>query len=937
MVKGNDVQREATVSFPDGTPAVSVPVMVEEGPVLLTDQRGLAVIETDTPANTSSFSLEVIAGEGSVAREGHVTADIYRSPSQSYLHIRAPHTPVKMGQSLDIELRAHTQGDGGTINHIYYLVTSKGRILSAERVARGDPTRLRLLVVPDMVPTFRLLAYYYTGKAEIVANSVWIDVEDKCRGRVEMKDLDEVYKPGSEFDLHFSTNDGANVSFVAVDSAMYILNNKNRLTPRKMFEAMNSYDLGCSYGGGAKSSEVFMDAGLSFLSDVDVSGFRQDDTCKKGIERQRRGIPLDDEFSSILSGQRGGRLRKCCLDGAAKILMPLDCRQRAQRVADSWCREVFMACCEHKMGKRRNQTKVELGRSRVDTAVVVLDKQIFDESSVHVRSHFPQSWLWETFAAGQAGDHRITSNIPDSITTWEIQAVGMFENKGFCVEEPKKMKVFRPFFLAMNLPYSVRRHEQVIVKVTLYNYLQQSVKVAVYMKDAEGLCSSLGSRENAATLEVPGKAARSIDLTLVPLAVGSLPVHVFAFRHGGGHTDALLKHLRVLYEGKVEQKESSIVLNAKVKRSIEILERPPTNVIPDARNYLYVKPTASILGNAVENALTPAGIDKLITEPMGCAEQTAMHMAPTVFAVEYLDQTEQWISLAAERKDEALSLIEKGYTRILVFKKDDGSYGAWKTRPSSTWLTAFIVKIFCIVKRHVAVNEKLVFQSVSYLIRAQRDDGHFDDPHPLLMKAMQGGVGGTESQVTLTAFVTVALQHFLNTFLQPNSPNIAKLRESIGKAVGFLGQELPNIRQPYTVAISAYALQEDSLGLPSPVASAFSGTTVTLSHPSSDVSLEEEWLFGAAAVSGSETEGAGIGRKRAAIPDSDSEDDGGGRWDVPGMLDIGAEIDRWRLVKGYLKVRSDEEVAKTLLDLYLKTHASPPQPRTPIPVCVMKL
>lgn len=26
-----------------------------------------------------------------------------------------------------------------------------------------------------------------------------------------------------------------------------------------------------------------------------------------------------------------------------------------------------------------------------------------------------------------------------------------------------------------------------------------------------------------------------------------------------------------------------------------------------------------------------------------------------------------------------------GYERILTFRKEDGSYGAWLTRPSSTW------------------------------------------------------------------------------------------------------------------------------------------------------------------------------------------------------------------------------------------------------------
>ncbi|XP_062904342.1 uncharacterized protein LOC134346714 [Mobula hypostoma] len=133
--------------------------------------------------------------------------------------------------------------------------------------------------------------------------------------------------------------------------------------------------------------------------------------------------------------------------------------------------------------------------------------------------------------------------------------------------------------------------------------------------------------------------------------------------------------------------------------------------------------------------------------------------------------------------------------------------------------------------------------------------------------------------------------------------------------------------------------QEELYSLPSPAASAFSGTTVTLSHPSSDVSLEEECLVNTTVASESETEGTEMvtnRRKRPAFPDEDSKGSNV-RWDRPGLLDIGAEIDRWNFVKGYLKLKTDEEMAGVLLDLYMKTHASPPHPLTSFPVFVKKV
>lgn len=43
----------------------------------------------------------------------------------------------------------------------------------------------------------------------------------------------------------------------------------------QVFKAMNSYDLGCSKGGGADSAQVFTDVGLAFLSDTIKSNLRE--------------------------------------------------------------------------------------------------------------------------------------------------------------------------------------------------------------------------------------------------------------------------------------------------------------------------------------------------------------------------------------------------------------------------------------------------------------------------------------------------------------------------------------------------------------------------------------------------------------------------------------------------------------------------------------
>lgn len=41
-----------------------------------------------------------------------------------------------------------------------------------------------VIVTKDMMPSFRIVAYYFTNANEVVSDSVWVDVEDTCLGSV---------------------------------------------------------------------------------------------------------------------------------------------------------------------------------------------------------------------------------------------------------------------------------------------------------------------------------------------------------------------------------------------------------------------------------------------------------------------------------------------------------------------------------------------------------------------------------------------------------------------------------------------------------------------------------------------------------------------------------------------------------------------------------
>ncbi|MGH0187849.1 UNVERIFIED_CONTAM: hypothetical protein FKN15_026736 [Acipenser sinensis] len=205
--------------------------------------------------------------------------------------------------------------------------------------------------------------------------------------------------------------------------------------------------------------------------------------------------------------------------------------------------------------------------------------------------------------------------------------------------------------------------------------------------------------------------------------------------------------------------------------------------------------------------------------PTGCGEQTMISMGPAAYSTRYLDHSKQWKELPAGLRDQALEFIRAGYTRILTYKKKDGSYGAWIDYGSSTWLTAFVLKTLSQVRSYADVQNEEIEDPASYLLTQQLHSGEFHDPKPVIHREMQGGVGGVDSRISLTAFVTIALHHSLaaqtgeklqrvvstSTLPAPGGA-LTDQKDAIDKSTEYLQDKILKVNRPYSLAISAYAL-----------------------------------------------------------------------------------------------------------------------------------
>ena len=97
--------------------------------------------------------------------------------------------------------------------------------------------------------------------------------------------------------------------------------------------------------------------------------------------------------------------------------------------------------------------------------------------------------------------------VPDTITSWVITGFSVDPVYGLgLVEAPTKVKVFRQFFVSLDLPYSVIRGEVVSIPIVVFNYFTEDLTAEVTLKnDGEFEFTDVSNDVN----ETPSKSSLS--------------------------------------------------------------------------------------------------------------------------------------------------------------------------------------------------------------------------------------------------------------------------------------------------------------------------------------------------------------------------------------------------------------------------------------------
>ncbi len=681
------------------------------------------LIEISPPENSVALTIETTA-EGVQASK---VLEASYSPSGNFIHVEQISEGIpQIGQEVRFKIHSTRQA----VN-FYYEVISRGKVVFTDFTRSSE---IAFDTTPLMAPSSRLLVYQILPNSEISADYIPFKVEVEYPHDVKAEFSQQEARPGEKISIEISTEGEARVGIAAVDKSVFILA-ENRLNMQQVFDELERLYMAPQVELHEASIypaittrgalEVFDDAGVVVLSNNKIP---------EGKEYQWQNQ------TGFWEGVWNFFNDRMMVEDAAVELAVEEAEEMSEMA----------------------------GKGAEDGTSGLAEVE-------RVRQYFPETWLWEVITTDTNGKASLEVEVPDTITTWMLRAVALSNEKGLGVAEDE-LRAFQPFFLKVDLPYSVIRGEEFPVRVAVYNYLDQPQDVLVQIEE-EDWFELLDDSEK--TVRIDANDISGVDFKISVNKLGINKVKVTA--RSKESADAVIKTVIIEPEGIARELVENFVLSG---GSYKVVDTSiPFNVVEDSGR-AYIALTSSYLTQTID------GLEELIQMPFGCGEQNMIAFAPDVYITKYLQESGQ---IKPEIMARAEKMMITGYQRELTYRRSDGSFSAFgqDDKKGSLWLTAFVLKCFSQAKGLMYIDDNVLDEAADWINAHQNSDGSFDLVGFVHHQEMMGGLQGKNA---LTAYIAIALLEAGET-------------AAAGKAIDFLERKLDEMDDAYTLAITNYAFE----------------------------------------------------------------------------------------------------------------------------------
>ncbi|KAG5667162.1 hypothetical protein PVAND_015159 [Polypedilum vanderplanki] len=603
-----------------------------------------------------------------------------------------------------------------------YIVIGRNKILASARHQVGGLKKFKFSFnsTVEMLPITRLIVFYLTNDGEIISDHLDLTYETELKNFLTINLSKNETKPNTLVNLTFKSMPNSYVGLLGVDQSVLLLKSGNDIDKNLVSNELSLYTWPNVFNSDWEEP-------TTFLYYNDFASTLVFTNAKAEYERQNLFRP-DIAFPS------------------------------AQGTTTSV-----------PFAPPTTQIKPEVNPS---------------PNEIVTRKFFPETWLFDCIE-NTNGTKTITKVIPDTITSWIITGFSLNLNDGLgLTKESSKLTVFQPFFIALNLPYSIKRGETIAIEVIIFNYMTNDLKdTTVYLYENSDF-KFVNSKEKSQKITAKSNTGTSVKFTITPTKIGYITLIVEAISSFAG--DKIQKLLLVEAEGITEYVNEAVLVDLRTQKEFEnhFEVKIPNYAITDS-----VKIEASVIGDLL--GPTIENLNNLINLPNGCGEQNMLSFVPDIVVLNYLTKLNK---LTLDLQKKLTKYLEIGYQRELIYKHNDGSYSAFGEgdQNGSTWLTAFVIRSFNQASKFITIDEKIIQDGLNFLSSVQNDDGSFSENGIIFHKAMQGGA---TSSITMTAYILI-------TYLENQNFN----RSVVTKATDFLIKNVKTSNDDFAIAISSYAL-----------------------------------------------------------------------------------------------------------------------------------
>ncbi|XP_075409473.1 pregnancy zone protein-like [Tenrec ecaudatus] len=733
------------------------------------------------------------------------TAKRLFSPNNNYIHLEPVAGVLTCGQMHKVNMHYILNEEipkSQTELMFYSLIKARGSIVQAATavlpVGQGSMKGvlpLSFKVESDIAPVAQMIVYTVLPKGEVVADIQTFKI-DKCfANKVNLSFSSAQSMPASNTYLKVKGSPFSLCALHAVDQSLMLMKPEAEFSPQSVYQLLPSKDQTIFYRELNPEEDekcIPMDH-LSFYEMNALSQFMQEDDLYSifqvaGVNiftnsniRKPQPCPFSLNQGYIPVALTSALADPKCLPSSAEP--PLVCRFR---------------CCDssHDPGGYATRGRAVpvagvgmapgvgmgavtgmgppgaagvggvVGISHHPAPAVPLAMPIGTPETAQireiVRKYFPETWIWDLVVLDLSGGSEMAVKVPDTITKWKASAFCLSRTEGLGLSPIISLQAFQPFFLELVLPYSVVQGEAFNLKATVLNYLSHCIRVRVQLEESSAF-SAIPGEKNAESHCICGHGRKTVFWAVTPKSLGKVNFTASAEALQSrelcdneepkmpsfGQKDTVVKPLLIEPEGIEKEETFNTLLCASDTGAPEKLSlKVPSNVVEGSTRATY-----TVLGDILSSAMQ--NLQNLVQMPYGCGEQNMALFTPNIYVLAYLSETGQ---LTEKIKSKAINYLTSGYQRQLNYKHNDGSYSAFGdhdgTIPGNTWLTAFVVKSFSQAQSYIFVESSHIIIAFTWLSQRQKENGCFQPSGSLLNNAMKGGV---DDEVTLSAYITIAL------------------------------------------------------------------------------------------------------------------------------------------------------------------------------------